>query len=888
MITYLINFILCSGLLLLVYRSFLGAENLYRFNRFYLLFSLVFSLLVPAITIHVPYIKNLDWDKFFTATHQAMKPQTVLSNKPQAPAFNHVNVYDRINEQALTQYDDMPMVNAPVPGKITPKPQRVHYSLKEMLLALYGAGVLLLLGRFVRNACRITRLISKNKTIEYQDAKLVLVTDDVTPHSFLKYIFLNKQAYDHQTIEPEIICHEQAHVRQLHSLDVIWVELFQIVCWFNPFIPFYRKAIQLNHEFLADEAVIENYQDTPAYQYLLLAKASQSGSLYLTSQFNYLVTKKRIMMMTKRTTVAIALYKRLILLPVLGLALFLFSQKMMAQSTPKSGDKQAKKTTAKTPLGEQDAPQSVLDEYAKILAKYHIPYKKEDKINYTPDFSPADKQRLAVLYKQMSNDQRQHQYVRLLPVDRVVFLIKDKDLINWQDKTRYNVFIDDKEVDNANLSKFKVSDFAGALSGNLGEHSSRVKVELMTRAYYKQHLKDRIQSGFIYIPKEKWKDVNWQIGGAVPPKPKVQPIPGRQTVESAPQDAPQSIIASYAAILKKYNFPPDTAKLKEVLTPPYPKHKLLGTPAFSKEDKAQLLSLFKQMSRNQQEAQWVIFVKVPRVLPKTLPTAAQLNDWKNPVVYGVWVDGKKVNNAELANYKATDFDWSAVSKLYGAALQGKSYRYQVDLMTKPYYAQYVNKAKAVDPYVAFAHVPGINKVVSVHPTLNKSGAVINQQQPLIVIDGKISDQSVPAQFNFATASNEDYARWLSLSPHDITTISILKDQAASSLWGERGANGVLLITTKKRNSSGIRSDLQRVSTTGRKGTPVPLIVVDGKVIDKKMPPDLAIYEHDNKWYADLLAIAPADIKTVSILKDSTAIALWGPKAANGVLMITTK
>lgn len=596
-------------------------------------------------------------------------------------------------------------------------------------------------------------------------------------------------------------------------------------------------------------------------------------------------------MMTKRTTAVIAFYKRLILLPVLGLALFLFSQKMMAQSTPKAkaDDKQtAKKAENKAASAGQDAPKIVLDEYATILAKYHIPYQKGEKINYTPDFSAADKQRLTVLYKQMNYDQQHHQYVRLMPVDQVMFLVKDADLIKWQDKTKYNVFIDDKEIDNTDLSKLKASNFEGVFSGLASEHGSRDKVELMTPAYYKQHLKERMQSGFIYVPKEKWKYENQRNAGAVPPRPKVQPFPGRQTVESAPQDAPQSIIELYTAILKKYNFPPDTAKLKEILTPPYPKHKILGPPAFSKGDKAQLLSLFKQMSYRQQEAQWIIFIKIPGMSPQSPPTETQFNDWKNPKVYGVWIDDKKVNNADLANYKATDFNWFAVSKLYGVALHGKSYRYQVDLMTRSYYAKYVNKTKATDTYHAFPHIPGINKVVSVHSAPDKSGAVINHHQPLVVVDGRISDKFVPDQFNFATASNEDYGKWLSLSPHDIATISILKDQAAISVWGERGANGVLMITTKKRNSSGIRSDLQRVSMTGRTGTPVPLIVVNGNVIDKEMPPNLAIHELDNKWYADLLAIAPADIKSVSILKDSAAVALWGPKAANGVVMITTK
>jgi hypothetical protein len=58
MITYILNIIACSGLLLLVYRIFLSYEKSYTFNRFYLLFSLFFSLIVPLTAIHVPYKKG--------------------------------------------------------------------------------------------------------------------------------------------------------------------------------------------------------------------------------------------------------------------------------------------------------------------------------------------------------------------------------------------------------------------------------------------------------------------------------------------------------------------------------------------------------------------------------------------------------------------------------------------------------------------------------------------------------------------------------------------------------------------------------------------------------------------------------------------------------------
>jgi len=51
MISYLIKMILCSGILLLAYLLLFEKEKTHRFNRFYLLFSIAFSFLVPFISI---------------------------------------------------------------------------------------------------------------------------------------------------------------------------------------------------------------------------------------------------------------------------------------------------------------------------------------------------------------------------------------------------------------------------------------------------------------------------------------------------------------------------------------------------------------------------------------------------------------------------------------------------------------------------------------------------------------------------------------------------------------------------------------------------------------------------------------------------------------------
>lgn len=70
-------------------------------------------------------------------------------------------------------------------------------------------------------------------------------------------------------------------------------------------------------------------------------------------------------------------------------------------------------------------------------------------------------------------------------------------------------------------------------------------------------------------------------------------------------------------------------------------------------------------------------------------------------------------------------------------------------------------------------------------------------EPLIVLDGVPKETTFNDGFDFATATDEDLSGLVNLSPADIESIEVLKDAAATAIWGTRGANGVMLITTKK-------------------------------------------------------------------------------------------
>jgi len=69
--------------------------------------------------------------------------------------------------------------------------------------------------------------------------------------------------------------------------------------------------------------------------------------------------------------------------------------------------------------------------------------------------------------------------------------------------------------------------------------------------------------------------------------------------------------------------------------------------------------------------------------------------------------------------------------------------------------------------------------------------------PLIVVDGMPYETEIPGDFNFGSADEQGYAQLLNISPADIKDITVLKDAAATAVWGSRAANGVLIINTKR-------------------------------------------------------------------------------------------
>lgn len=286
MIDFIIKSTLSLAVLLAVYHLLLEKEKIHQFNRFYLLFSLVFSFSIPFITIEV------------------------------------------IRESV-----------SPFMGKTSIKPGEATMAIIEdsinywivLLWGIYTMVTSALVIRFVRNIRKLTSRIKSNPAINYKNSKLVLLKEKILPHTFLDTIFINETDYHNRKIEAELYTHELIHVTQKHTLDILFIEILKLLFWFNPIFIFYKKAIQLNHEFLADEKVVKSYNNVPFYQNLLLSVVNANSSYYLASNLNYSITKKRLIMMTKTTSASRSMLKKLVLMPLFSGLVFLVCVKTVAQ-----------------------------------------------------------------------------------------------------------------------------------------------------------------------------------------------------------------------------------------------------------------------------------------------------------------------------------------------------------------------------------------------------------------------------------------------------------------------------------------------------------------------------------------------------------------------------
>lgn len=344
MILYIVKASFCLAILLAVYHLFLEKEKMHQFNRFYLLGSILFSFLAPTFIIYT-------------------SPTAI-----EAP-----NASVQFLADATMQEDTL------------------NYGI--LFFSVYIIIAAILCFRFTKNVFYLIHKIKLNTKVTYRSATLVLIAEKLIPHTFLSYIFVNKREFQEDKLEKALFEHELTHVREKHTIDIFIVELLHIICWFNPLIIYLKRAIKLNHEFIADSNVIQSYNNTTAYQHLLLSKVSQNRHSYLASNFNYLLTKKRLIMMTKQSSQLKMLFKKIAIIPIAMALLFIFANRV-----------EAKEMDEQTVLESEIILQEKVT--PKMIAEYNALAKKYNS-NSEIVFKKEEIQRLKYIYSLMSEKQKE-------------------------------------------------------------------------------------------------------------------------------------------------------------------------------------------------------------------------------------------------------------------------------------------------------------------------------------------------------------------------------------------------------------------------------------------------------------------------------------------------
>ena len=158
--------------------------------------------------------------------------------------------------------------------------------------------------------------------------------------------------------------------------------------------------------------------------------------------------------------------------------------------------------------------------------------------------------------------------------------------------------------------------------------------------------------------------------------------------------------------------------------------------------------------------------------------------------------------------------------------------------------------------VATSGDPGSGMSIQIRGTTSINGS----NQPLIVVDGMPLETEIGSDFDFSTATEEEFSQLLNVAPADIKDIVVLKDAAANAIWGAKAANGVLQITTQRGTVSAPQINVRATGTYKPKSDNLPTLSGDeyttmileahynaGTILDPLTYPQFA-YDPNNPEY----------------------------------------
>ena len=319
---YLIHSSLLLAVCYVYYRFVLSRQTHFVLNRWVLLGCLVCALLLPLVSIPATWsLRQLTSEQ----TESSLRDQE--NGPPQLTDLrsNHDNLRELV--APATSVPNASPSTGISPGEHRSADRGWLSSIpnwRSLLSYLYFIGVVVAGLNFLLQLGHIVWRIVKNPSHDTGDFHLVELSVDEAPSSFLRYVFLNPERYDENTFH-QIVEHEQIHVAQRHSIDLLLAELVLIFQWFNPFAWLYRRAVEHNLEYLTDAAILRSGHNAETYQMNLVKVAVPNYASGLVTSYNQSFLERRILMMGARKSSTRSSWRYVALTPLLVLLVLQFN-----------------------------------------------------------------------------------------------------------------------------------------------------------------------------------------------------------------------------------------------------------------------------------------------------------------------------------------------------------------------------------------------------------------------------------------------------------------------------------------------------------------------------------------------------------------------------------
>ena len=259
LIVYLLKTIVCSGILYTFYRIAYYNRRSHEWNRFFLTGSVVISLVLPLIEVNVPVVSSNETSSIVQLLNVVATSKTEV-------------------EEAT--------------GNL-----KSSFDMSSILMIVYASVSCVFLFFLSKSLLRIFNIYKTHPKQRLHNINTVMTNEKDSPFSFLRIIFWHT-AIDHATdTGKKIFEHEKVHVRQLHSIDRLLINLVLTVFWCNPFYWLIKKEMIVVHEFIADNSSIAD-RDPETFSEMLLLSAYPGRHFGVTSSFFNSSIKRRLTMLT--------------------------------------------------------------------------------------------------------------------------------------------------------------------------------------------------------------------------------------------------------------------------------------------------------------------------------------------------------------------------------------------------------------------------------------------------------------------------------------------------------------------------------------------------------------------------------------------------------------